>query len=108
MQTKKRKTPVKDTRRPNYYALKGTIDLETLKAKFENDLFNNMNLADKMGVFHVLRDLHFDAKQKMQWLERRRHENRLGKQDEPKPQFPGYEDRFLAAEIELKRELQNQ
>ena len=47
-----------------------------MKKKLEDDLMNNLNLADKMGVFNVLRDMYFDAHQKMQWLEKRRHENK--------------------------------
>lgn len=66
----------KDTSRPDYFAGKGRISAEGMKKKLEDDLMNNLKLADKMGVFNVLRDMYFDAHQKMQWLEKRRHENK--------------------------------
>lgn len=60
-----KKTAQKDTSRPNYFAHKGRIDIEGLKQKFKDDLMSNMNLADKMGVFNVLKDMHYDATDKM-------------------------------------------
>ena len=41
--------------------MKGNIDVDALKAKFSRDLMNNMMMAEKMGVFNVLNDMHYDA-----------------------------------------------
>ena len=50
--------------RPDYYAGHGKIDVADLKKKFKDDITNNMKLAEKMGVFNILRDMHYDAKQR--------------------------------------------
>ena len=62
-----RSPQVKKTK-PNFYNLKGKIDLESLKTKFEEDLFNNLKLAEKSGVFNVLKDMQYDAHEKMGWV----------------------------------------
>ena len=70
---------------------------------------NNLKLADKMGVFNVLRDMYFDAHQKMQWLEKRRHENKqLNFADDDEPaEFPGYEERLDQIEDEIRKVARN-
>ena len=35
---------------------------------------NNIMMAEKMGVLNVLHDMHYDAEDTMEWMERRRHE----------------------------------
>ena len=66
---------MKDQGRPNYFAMKGRIDVNMLKEKLERDLTQNMKTAEKMGVFSILRDMHYDAQEKMSWRER--HKERL-------------------------------
>ena len=90
--------------RPDYYAMKGNIDVEALRTKFSRDLMNNMMMAEKMGVFNVLNDMHYDAVDTMDWMERRRPEegdpNAVG-DDRPAAQFPGYQERIAAAYDEI-------
>ena len=52
---------MKEQGRPNYFAMKGRIDVNMLKEKLERDLTQNMKTAEKMGVFSILRDMHHDA-----------------------------------------------
>lgn len=47
--------------RPDFFAGKGKIHIERLKEKFEQDLINNLKIAEKTGVFNVLSDMYFDA-----------------------------------------------
>ena len=68
----KKRTLVKDAGRPNYFAMKGRIDTSSLKEKLERDLLTNMKTAEKMGVFSVLKDMHYDAEDKLSWRERHR------------------------------------
>ena len=97
--------------------MKGRIDTEMLKDRLERDLLQNMKMAEKMGVFSVLRDMHYDAKEKMSWRDRHRERMNNGEQPivhmsssfikptaDPKTaqdaglleesQFPGYEERL--------------
>lgn len=67
-----KKRVTKDQGRPNYFAMKGKIDTDTLKEKLGRDLLQNMKMAEKMGVFSVLRDMHFDAEEKLSWRERKK------------------------------------
>ena len=52
--------------------MKGKIDLDTLKKKLEHDVINNMKLADKEGVFNVIKQVVYDAQENMKWIDRRR------------------------------------
>ena len=61
-----------------------------------------MKLADKTGVLNVLRNIYFDTKQKMQYIEMRRFDNTL-KHTEVE-QFPGYEEKMQ----EFQQEIRNQ
>ena len=45
--------------------MQGRIDVEVLKERFENDIINNMKLAERMGVLNVIRDMKNDAEEKM-------------------------------------------
>ena len=45
--------------------MQGRIDVEILKERFENDIINNMKLAERMGVLNVIRDMKNDAEEKM-------------------------------------------
>lgn len=58
--------------------MKGRIDTEMLKDKLSRDLMQNMKMAEKMGVLAVLKDMHYDAEEKMSWKERRRAERNNG------------------------------
>ena len=35
-------------------------------------MLDNMNLAEKTGVFHVIKDMQIDAKEKNNWINRRK------------------------------------
>ena len=54
---------------------------------------NNLKLAEKMGVFNILRDMHYDAKQRMVAAENQRLQMQA-KSTVEQPQFPGYEERL--------------
>ena len=65
-------------------------------------------MAEKMGVLNVLHDMHYDAEDTMEWMERRRHEE--GDPDvvgeaRPAAEFPGYQERIASVydEILLQR-----
>ena len=51
--------------------MKGRINVDSLKEKFELDLFNNLKIAQKAGVFNVIKNMQFDAEEKMKWINRR-------------------------------------
>lgn len=78
--------------------MRGKIDIGSLKKRFHKDLINNMNLAERTGVFNVIKDLQDDAKERMGWINRRKaeliHQARVKEDDVPDAQFPGYEDRI--------------
>ena len=46
---------------PDYFSWKGKIDIEKLKQKFSEDIMNNLQMAEKMGVFKVIKNLANDA-----------------------------------------------
>ena len=71
-----------------------------LKKKLQSDLTQNLKLADQTGVLSILRNLHFDAKQKMQYMERKRMENI--KKSQEVEQFPGYEERLDGFQDEVR------
>lgn len=52
--------------------MRGQIDIGALKKHFHKDLINNMKLAEKTGVFNVIKDLQDDAKERMNWINRRK------------------------------------
>ena len=79
--------------RPDYFAGQGRIDVAELKKKFKDDIMNNLKLAQKMGVFNILRDMHYDAKQMMVAVENQRLQMQA-KSTIEQPQFPGYEERL--------------
>lgn len=47
--------------RPNYFTGKGRINVDDLKKKFKDDIMGNLKLAEKLGVFNILRNMHYDA-----------------------------------------------
>ena len=46
--------------------------MDSLKRKLEHDVINNMKLADKEGVFNVIRQVVYDNQESMKWIDRRR------------------------------------
>ena len=77
--------------------MKGQISLAALKDRLERDLFQNMKLAEKMGVMRVLLDIHYDSNSKMQWRERRRMQElpiELDPSELIDTEFPGYQEQM--------------
>ena len=88
--------------------MRGRIDLGSLKKRFQEDLFNNMKLAEKTGVFNVIKDMQDDAKERMNWINRRKAEQiqdaRVKEELKVDAEFPGYEDRIEEVELQLMRD----
>ena len=88
------------------------MNLDKLKRKFSQDIMNNLNMAEKMGVFRVIKNMSQDAKKAIYEMEEgdsesQRSSRGLESRDGPSAadsngQFPGYEDRVKEIEQRVK------
>ena len=72
--SRKRQEAPTSQQRPDYFAMKGELDVDVVRDKLERDLLHNMQMAEKMGVLTVLNDMHYDAETKVNLKNRRRQQ----------------------------------
>ena len=66
----------------NYFEMKGKIGPDEVDDHFATDIFHQLNMADKVGVYSALQNVSFDANSQLL------RDKLYGVQTE----FPGYED----------------
>ena len=75
----------------NYFDMKGKIRSEEVEDRFQEDIWHQLSLAEKVGVYAALENMRFDANSTM-------IRDRLYGF---KTEFPGYEELFQKVKAEL-------